>query len=502
MNKYDAIIGLEIHAELNTKSKMFCRCSNDSDTVEPNTNVCPICLGHPGTLPMPNKQAIENNILLGLALGCQINRLSKFDRKNYFYPDLPKGYQISQYDLPFAYGGHLEIDGERIDITRIHLEEDTGKSFHGRGGSTLIDFNRAGTPLIELVTEPMIKDASQAKRFCQKYQQILRYLDISRADMEKGEMRCEANVSVQEHGAWKYEKGQILPKNGKNLHAKVEVKNINSFRALEKAIAFEIARQTEMIEKGETILAETRGWNEQDNATVSQRQKESAADYRYFPEPDIPAIAIDDAWLEDISSRLVELPDQKEKRLMKEYGLSLAQAEVIASSKALADWTEHVLSELSGWIEAQGDSADRQDKKLAQNAANWIINELAKYLNIDKKEINETKISAENFAELVCLVYQGKTSYTAGQTILKEMYENGGDPTDIMEKMGLAQLDDTEAIRQEILKVIGSNKAQAEEYRQGKEAIFQFFIGKTMAATKGKANPQTVAKLLKEELKK
>ena len=339
---YEAIIGLEIHAELKTKSKMFCACDNASEGRAPNTTVCPICLGHPGTLPAPNKQAIDWTILTGLALHCKINRLSKFDRKNYFYPDLPKGYQISQYDLPFCYEGELVIDGHRVAITRIHLEEDTGKSLHFKDSDyTLIDFNRAGTPLMELVTEPVIASAAEAKKFCQAYQQILRYLDVSRADMEKGEMRCEANVSVQRKGYWEYKDGQIRPKKNllgiaHKLNAKVEVKNLNSFRSVEKAIKFEIERQTALLKKGETIIAETRGWDENQGATVSQRVKETSADYRYFPEPDIPPLKITEDWLAELAARLPEMPAEKTARFIEQYGLAPAMAEVITADKSLA----------------------------------------------------------------------------------------------------------------------------------------------------------------------
>ena len=320
---YDTIIGLEIHAELKTKSKMFCSCDNDAEGKAPNTNVCPVCLAHPGTLPAPNKQAIDWTILTGLALHCKINHVSKFDRKNYFYPDLPKGYQLSQYDQPFCYDGWLEVEGEKVLITRIHLEEDTGKSVHMTNPDrTLLDFNRAGTPLMELVTEPTIKDAAQAKKFGQLYQQILRYLNISDADMEKGQMRCEANISVQEQGAWEYKDGLILAtKKNHPLNAKVEVKNINSFRAMERAINFEVHRQTALLEKNEKIAAETRGWDENKSQTVSQRIKETAADYRYFPEPDIPPFRIDDTLLAKLQAELPELPNEKKMRFIREYGL-------------------------------------------------------------------------------------------------------------------------------------------------------------------------------------
>jgi len=500
--QYEAIIGLEIHAELKTKSKMFCSCNNDVEGKEPNTTVCPICLGHPGTLPVPNKKAIEWTILTGLALNCSINRLSKFDRKNYFYPDLPKGYQISQFDLPFCYKGYLELNGDKIDITRIHLEEDTGKSTHPKDKDyTLIDFNRAGTPLMELVSEPVIKNAEQAKKFCQKYQQILRYLDISNADMEKGEMRCEANVSVQEKGSWKYEDGMILPKKKRNkLNHKVEVKNINSFKAVERAIKFEIERQTRDIEAGKEILAETRGWDENKNETVSQRAKETSADYRYFPEPDIPPLNITDDNIADIRSRLPEMPNGKKQRFIKEYHLKPEIIDILVADKELASWTEQVISELDAWIEANGDEADRQRRKLATTAANWIVSELLKHTKTDNTRIGDLKMTAENFAELVCLIYQDKINSSAGQKILDEMYINGGDPTDIMKDMGLEQMDDTGALEEVVNKIINDNPKQVEQYRGGKTTVLQFLLGQTMAETKGKANPKIVKELLEKKL--
>src|SRR6056297_191879 len=311
--EYEAIIGLEIHAELKTKSKMFCRCDNSPEGKEPNTNVCPICLGHPGTLPYPNRQAIEWTILLGLGLKGKISQLSKFDRKNYFYPDLPKGYQISQYDLPFVYNAYLEVNGDKIKITRIHLEEDTGKSRHPEGKNySLMDYNRAGTPLIEMVTEPVIPDAQTAKKFCQTYQQILRYLDISDADMEKGQMRCEANVSVQEEEKWEYKGNcEIKAKKGYKHKPKVELKNINSFRALEKAIKYETERQIKALKEEEELCQETRGWNENRGESIRQRIKETSDDYRYFPEPDIPPLRINNKWIEEIKTHLIELPPEK-----------------------------------------------------------------------------------------------------------------------------------------------------------------------------------------------
>lgn len=501
--KYDIIIGLEIHAELKTKSKMFCSCNNDSEGKAPNTTVCPICLGHPGTLPTPNKQAIDWTLLIGLALDCQINRHSKFDRKNYFYPDLPKGYQISQYDQPFCSQGKLEIDGREIEITRIHLEEDTGKSFHPQNSQdTLIDFNRAGTPLVELVTEPVIKSAEEAKKFCQNYQRVLRFLAVSNADMEKGEMRCEANISLQKPGAWKYEKGQILPTGRKKLNNKVEVKNINSFRAVEKAINYEISRQEKALNEDLEIIPETRGWDEKKNETIAQRRKETAADYRYFPEPDIPPIIIDEAWINSLKQSLVELPGVKQKRFQHQYGLKAESAETIANDKELSAFFENVVSEIGAWIETSGDNFERQNKNVAQMAANWITGELLKNLNTNKRSAGNLKMTAENFAELMTLIWQNKINSNAGQRILEIMYWEGGDPSDIMVKLELEQSDNEEELEKAIYTVIQANPQQVTEYKKGKLPLIQFFIGKVMAETKGKANPEKVKPLLEKLLLK
>ncbi len=499
--KYDVIIGLEIHAELKTKSKMFCSCPNDSQASAPNINVCPVCLGHPGTLPVPNQEAINATLMTGLALHCKINRLSKFDRKNYFYPDLPKGYQISQYDLPLCYEGYLEIDDKKIAITRIHLEEDTGKSIHMKdSGYSLIDFNRAGTPLMELVTEPVIKDAAEAKKFCNTYQQILRYLEISNADMEKGEMRCEANISLQNKGSWEYKDGQIKPLGKNILNNKVEVKNINSFKAVEKAIKYEIERQSTILDNKGEIVAETRGFDENKGETVSQRVKESSADYRYFPEPDIPPLEISEELLLKLSQKLPEMPKAKKERFIKEFKFSKEMAETITADKNLANWSENVLSELDAWIEANGDEEERQERRLSKAAGNWITGELIKHLKIDNRKISNLKLTAENFAELVCLVYQEKINSSAGQRILEEMYRNGGDPTDIMRSMGLEQMDNRKELEKIVKIIISKNPNQAKSYRTGKTNLIQFFIGQVMAETRGRANPKIVQEILEKLL--
>lgn len=498
---YDVIIGLEIHTALNTKSKMFCSCDNTLST-EANTTVCPICLGHPGTLPVANKKAIEATILLGLALNCQINTHSKFDRKNYFYPDLPKGYQISQYDQPLASQGHLEANNHKIAITRIHLEEDTGKLTHPIGADySLVDFNRASTPLVEMVTEPVIPDAETAKAFGQRFQQLLRYLEISGADMEKGEMRCEANVSVQKKGGWKYSKGEIIPVGKNKLSAKVEVKNINSFRSLEKAIEFEVKRQSALLDTGQIIFQETRGWNDVKNETVSQRVKETSADYRYFPEPDLPPIIIDKKWLRSIKSRLVELPSKKEKRFQSEYGLSVYDAETLAADKKLAGYFEEVISELRADIEVLKDTWERHDKTLPKLTSNWLTNEFFKHFNEKKLTFEDLKITPENFAEFILLIDGEKLNSSSAQQVLSEMFKTGGQPEAIMRNLGIEQVDDEVTLKKAIQEVMEEKSFQVEEYRAGKYTLLQFFIGQVMAKTKGRANPEKVKKLLETFLK-
>jgi len=500
--KYDVIIGLEIHAELKTKSKMFCSCNNDSENAKPNTNVCPICLAHPGTLPIPNKQAIDWLILLGLGLHCKINQFSKFDRKNYFYPDIPKGYQISQYDLPFTYDGYLEIDDEKIQITRIHMEEDTGKSRHPKGGNhSLIDFNRAGTPLIELVTEPVISNAEVAKKFCQRYQQILKYLEISDADMEKGQMRCEANISLQEKGKWEYLGNcEIKPIGDYKLNPKIEVKNINSFKAVEKAIEYEIIRQSKALDKNEQLNQETRGWDESKGKTIFQRKKESSADYRYFPDPDIPPIITSDQQIKKLQSQLIELPHKKKVRFMEQYGFNNEAAEILISDKNLAKYTEQVISELKEWIDSSGEDWEKQETKITKTASNWLISQLLKHLNENKEKIQNIKITPENFAELVSLVFLKKINSNTGQKILDIMYKNGGDPSNIVKDLGLEQIDNDDELIEVIKEIIKNNPTQVEQYKQGKESVLQYFVGQIMKETKGKANPQKAMELLKNHL--
>ena len=491
---YDIIIGLEIHVQLNTKSKMFCRCANLNENLnkEPNTTVCPICLGHPGTLPVANKQAIEWTILTGLALNCEVSDYSKFDRKHYFYPDLPKAYQISQYDLPLVYNGRLAVNGREIAITRIHLEEDAGKLTHPKGKDySLADYNRASSPLMELVTEPVIKSATEAKKFCQLYQQILRYLEIADADIEKGQMRCEANLSLQEQGKWEY-KGdcKINPIGKYKLNPKVEVKNIGSFKALEKAIEYEIARQTEALNNGENLQQETRGWDDNNQKTVSQRSKEEAQDYRYFPDPDISPIKIDSDWLEKIRTDLVELPLEKQKRFKKQYGFSDYDATILTSDKKIAEYVEQTISELRARLEADDKNWKTAHTKLAKLTGNWIGTELFKYLNEEKRGIGDIKISPPDFAEFIALIYESKINSTAAQIIFKEMFEQGTSPSEIMKAKGLEQMEDYGELEGIVKNVIANNQKAVDEYKSGKENAVQFLVGQIMKKSKGKANPQ------------
>ncbi|OGI34655.1 MAG: glutaminyl-tRNA synthase (glutamine-hydrolyzing) subunit B, partial [Candidatus Moranbacteria bacterium RIFOXYA2_FULL_43_15] len=434
----------------------------------------------------------------GLALGCELQLESKFDRKNYFYPDLPKGYQISQYDQPLCEKGRLKINGKEVGITRIHLEEDTGKLIHPKGVEyTLVDFNRAGVPLMELVTEPDIETGEEARLFCQKLQQICRYLEISDADMEKGMMRCEANISLYKEGEEKLS------------GTKVEVKNINSFKFVEKAIAFEIERQTAVLGRGEKVTQETRGWDANRGETVSQRMKESAHDYRYFPEPDIPPLKFTKEYVEELRIKLPELPSEKSKRFAKEYNLPEADVEILIADKDLAEYFEQTAGELKEKIackeiSAIGGSAyggEVTEDKAVKLAANYIIVELRKYLAENGSNISEIKITPENYAELIGLAACGKINSSAAQTVLAEMYATGGDPSQIIEEKNLAQLDDAGELERIVEEVLAKNEKSAADFRAGKDNALKFLIGQVMAATRGKANPQMAEGILQNKLK-
>jgi aspartyl-tRNA(Asn)/glutamyl-tRNA(Gln) amidotransferase subunit B len=477
--KYFPTIGMEVHCELKTDSKMFCTCKNELglDRI-PNTNICPICTGQPGALPTANERAIAFVVRAGLALGCEIAKISKFDRKNYFYPDLPKGYQISQYDQPLCEKGQLEIEGKKIGITRIHLEEDTGKLIHQKGNDySLVDFNRSGVPLMELVTEPDIESAEEARKFCAELQLILRYIGISDADMEKGQMRCEANVSISD--------------DPKKFGTKVEVKNLNSFKVVEKAIEYEIKRQSELLDDGGKVIQETRGWDEGKMATFSQREKESAHDYRYFPEPDLPPLEIGEGYVENIKAELPELPAQKLERFQKEYKISAYDADIIVRDKKMAEFFEESVSE---GRELFGDAG-----KIAKLTANYILSELKKYLD-EKTTIADLKITPENFGQLMSIIAAGKVNSTAAQMVLEEMVKTGADPEHIIAEKNLLQIGDVGEVENIVKEIISANAGPVEDFKSGKQNALQFLVGQVMKATKGRVNPQTAADLLKKYL--
>ncbi len=512
MAEYIPIIGMEIHVELKTKSKMFCSCANNPTTREPNTHICEICMGHPGTLPLPNKQAIAWTVLIGKALNCSIRSVSKFDRKHYFYPDLPKGYQISQYDEPIAEKGSLTLEffieenprnQAIIGIERAHLEEDTAKLLHDSDGNTFADFNRGGAPLVEIVTFPDFENALEAKTFCQELRALLRALKVSDADMEKGQMRCEANISVQEAGRFEIVGGRVQPLGDYVLNNKVEVKNINSFKAVEKAIDFEIKRQTELLEKGETWVQQTRGWDENKGQTVPQRTKENAADYRYFPEPDIPPFSP----LELAANQSIpELPQAKRARFHTEYGFSYSDAKIVSEQKELADFTESVMSETHAWLNTlkQKNSEEIRSSKqeLAKLVGGWITTKLFSLFKERNLEISDLKISPENFAEFITLVFTGKVNSTNAQKLLAEMIDSGVDmdPSHILEEKGYGQVSDENLLRMTVEQVIQAYDTQVQQFKSGKEPVLKFLIGMAMKATEGTADPAVLEKIFREKL--
>ncbi len=490
--KYYATIGLEIHAELNTRSKMFCSCANDPDEQRANINICPVCMGHPGTLPVINKEAVAKVVKTGLALNCAIVRHSKFDRKNYFYPDLPKGYQISQYDMPLCLGGHLEINGSRIRIARIHLEEDTGQLIHSeQSNCSLVDFNRAGVPLMELVTEPDICSSKDARKFAEELRLILRYLDVSSADMEKGQMRCEVNIS--------------LSRNPNELGTKVEIKNLNSFRAVERGIEYEIERQTRILEQGNRVVQETRGWHDVKQKTLSQREKEESHDYRYFPEPDLPVLCIKEKDIKAIKSEIPELPQARRERFSAEYGLSDKEIEIFIQNKELGEYFEKTMSELREWAK----SADMKRKverqefiKLAKICSNYMLTDLQGLLKNINISVDDRRflITPENFAEFITLIYKKEILSKIAKTVLYEMFKTGKDPSHIIKKDELSQITNKDDIEKVIKQVISKNSKPVKDFKKGKQNALQFLIGQVMKETKGKADPETVAQLLKKNL--
>ncbi|TSC52263.1 MAG: aspartyl-tRNA(Asn)/glutamyl-tRNA (Gln) amidotransferase subunit B [Parcubacteria group bacterium LiPW_41] len=473
---YIPTIGLEIHMIVKTKTKMFCACPNSFEDGNPNTNVCPICLGHPGTLPVANEEAVRAAVKLGLALNGTIATKSHFDRKSYFYPDLPKGYQISQYDEPFVSKGILN----GIRVTRVHLEEDAGRLLHDIAGkkdnATYVDYNRAGSPLLELVTEPDVKNAEEAVSFAKELQRIVRYLGISDADMEKGQMRVEANISISK-------------KTGE-LGTKVEVKNINSFRAVHDAIEFELVRQEEVLESGGKIVQETRGWNDVKKITESQRSKESAHDYRYFPEPDLAPIDLTLWNIEEMKRELPELPEAKRVRFVEQYGISRELAEALIEQKTWADYFENAASEL------------RTEEKTANISllANYLMSDLKGILNTKGSDIQDIKITSENFADLVRLVDEGKLSSRLAKDMLVKMFETGEDPEVLMKEGGIRVIGGEDELIPIVQEIVSKNPKAVEDYKNGKMNSVQFLVGQGMARTKGQASPDVLRALFEKKL--
>ena len=491
--KYESVIGLEIHTELKTKTKMFCACKNDPDEHHPNVNICPICTGQPGTLPVINKEAVNHVIKVGLALGMEISQITKWDRKNYFYPDLPKGYQISQFDEPICRGKLKEYADEKIAIRRIHLEEDTGRLIHfGHVGHSLVDFNRAGVPLMELVTEPFVGSGEKASAFAQELQLILRYLGVSDADMEKGQMRVEANLSLK-------------PVGSKELGTKVEVKNLNSFKAARNAIDYEIKRQVELLGHSKKVVQETRGWNELKGETVSQRIKEESHDYRYFSEPDLPPLKIDFGLVEKLKTTLGELPQDKRDRFKKQYGLTDSQINILVNDEKFAGFFENVVSEFLNWekigLDAKPHLVENEKQMFINLTANYLLSDFLGFLNEASAEVDDIRISAEDFAEWIGLIHRGVITSRAAKEVLKEMWASGKDPSLVIKEKNLIQIKDIDVIKLIVSKVIAENPKAVEDYKKGKVASLQFLIGQVMRETRGKANPEILKKILKEKLK-
>jgi len=511
--KYEPVIGLEIHAELKTRTKMFCYSKNDPDEKHPNMNICPICMGHPGTLPYINKEAVKKVIQVGLALHGEIPEYSQFDRKNYFYPDLPKGYQISQYEHPLVKGGYLDLpkSGRRIAVRRVHLEEDTGRLIHDqKTGASLVDFNRAGVPLMELVTEPDLSSSEEVREFGEELQKILQYLGASDANMEKGQMRVEVNISLIHTNTPRITQ---IPEDGKineyirdisdrfvhirHMGTKVEIKNINSFRYAADATDYEIKRQTELLDQGEKIAQETRGWNENKKETFSQRSKEEAHDYRYFPEPDLPPLTISREWVETLRSELPELPQEKRVRLVCEYGVSEEAAMIFSSDKALADYFEKAATELK---EHDEETPEKPRRDVYKTLASVMTGDFLRLLREASASVSDIRITPENFAELVHYITEDKISNTAAKQALDEMFRSGEDPSDIIQRLGLWQMSDAGDLEDIARHIVKENPKAVEDYKKGKEASLQFLVGQVMKESRGKANPKMVREIIEKLL--
>lgn len=472
---FETVIGLEVHVELHTNSKIFCGCSTEFGAPA-NTHTCPICLGHPGVLPVLNRQAVEYAMKAAMALNCEIADISKFDRKNYFYPDSPKAYQISQYDQPIGQNGwvDIEVDGEmkRIGITRLHLEEDAGKLTHVEGGfASLVDFNRVGTPLIEIVSEPDIRSPEEARAYLEKIRAIMLYCEVSDVKMEQGSLRCDANISLRPFGQ-------------KEFGTKTELKNMNSFSGVQKALEYEEMRQAGVLLEGGRIVQETRRWDESQRKTLSMRSKEEAHDYRYFPDPDLVRLYIEEEWKARVLASIPELPDARKARYVSVFGLPSYDAEVITASKKLADFFEESLRYT-------------QD---AKTVSNWIMGDLLGYLNTNNLELDDVKITGQALGEMIGLIEKGTISGKIAKTVFKEMIESGKKPQQIVEEKGLMQISDEGAILAVVAQVIEANPQSVADYKAGKERAIGFLVGQVMKETKGKANPGLVNKLIIEKL--
>lgn len=488
--KLEPIIGLEIHVQLKTKSKMFCSCSNTSDDSKPNSVVCPICLGHPGTLPNLNEEVLNYAIKLALALNLKINTRSVFERKNYFYPDLPQGYQISQFEYPLSKDGFfiLEEDDKkiRIGIERLHIENDSAKSMHV-DGETLVDFNRAGTPLAEIVTCPDFRSASHAKLFLQKLRQICRYLNVSDADMERANLRCDVNISMR-------------PVGDSKLYAKTEIKNLNSFRSVEKALEYEIKRQTELWEKGEIPDKQTtRGYIDAKQITELQREKEESNDYRYFPEPDIPEIFIKQDKIEKLKIEIPELPSQKINRFINEFELNRNDAEVLSNTIEISEFFENTVSEFETLISQE--QYKKEKCKITKLITAWITSELFKLINKENINIKNIKITPHDFSKFIFEIYKNTINSSNAQKVLKIMFNTGADPENIIKENDFMQINDEKTLAELVQKIIDTNKTQVEEYKSGKENLMKYFVGVAMKETHGKANPEIIESILKDRLK-
>ncbi|MCH7764414.1 MAG: Asp-tRNA(Asn)/Glu-tRNA(Gln) amidotransferase subunit GatB [Candidatus Marinimicrobia bacterium] len=476
--QYEAVIGLEVHAQLKTRSKIFCSCSTQFGA-EPNQNTCPICLGMPGVLPVLNREVVAFAIKMGIATDCTIASFCRFARKNYFYPDLPKGYQISQYELPLCQNGNVTINlngnTQQIGITRIHMEEDAGKLIHGENlgqpDSSYIDFNRTGIPLIEIVSEPDIRSPEEAREYLLKLKAILEYLDICDCNMEEGSLRCDANISLRPEGEEK-------------LGTKTELKNMNSFRNVQRAIEYEIKRQTHVLDDCEKVIQQTRLWDTGKNETIPMRTKEEAHDYRYFPDPDLVPIVVNDEWIKKIRKDLPELPDEKRKRFVKQYKIPEYDAGVLTSSRPLADYYEQCVEMFP------------QPK----TTSNWIMGEILRVLKIDDKEIMDCPVTPKHLTDMLKMIENRTISSKIAKTVFEEMYSSGIPPVEIVKKKGLVQISDEGSILKIIQEVLNNNQAEVEAYQKGKTKLLGFFVGQVMKATQGKANPALVNKLLKENL--